>query len=287
MKIGAHTMTIARCCAAGLIAATFASGTPCFAQDVVKVGLIVPLTGPFTSAGKQLVAGARLYMQLKGDTVAGKKIELVIKDDTGSAEITKRLAQELVVNDKVSFLAGFGLTARRVGHGGDRNPKRKIPEVVMMATTSVITERSPYIVRTEFLGLHRRRPLPLATWAAEERDQESGNGASPDYAPRNRCRRLPSSKRFEALGGQVVMSLRVPLANPRISRRFFSVSLKSGPMRCSALSLRRRADFHREHGAVRPSRGLSTNPGSSSSPKATADGGRYRQPDRRRRRSAS
>ena len=93
---------------AGLIAAAVTIATPCFAEDVVKIGLIVPMTGPFTSTGKQLVAGAKLYMQSKGDIVAGKKIELVIKDDTGNADMTKRLAQELVVNDKVSFLAGLG-----------------------------------------------------------------------------------------------------------------------------------------------------------------------------------
>src|SRR5215813_15283378 len=102
-------MTIVRGFAA-LFFAVCAIAPPCLAQEVVKIGLIVPMTGPFTSTGKQLVAGARLYMQLKGDKVAGKKIELVIKDDTGNADLTKRLAQELVVNDKVSFLAGFGLT---------------------------------------------------------------------------------------------------------------------------------------------------------------------------------
>jgi branched-chain amino acid transport system substrate-binding protein len=96
--------------AVALFAMVFAGTPPAWAQDVVKIGLIVPLTGPFTSTGKQLVAGARLYMQLHGDVVAGKKIELVIKDDAGTADLTKRLAQELVVNDKVAILAGFGLT---------------------------------------------------------------------------------------------------------------------------------------------------------------------------------
>lgn len=209
MKIGAHTVTIARCCAAGLIAATFAGGTPCFAQDVVKVGLIVPLTGPFTSAGKQLLAGARLYMQLKGDTVAGKKIELVIKDDTGSAEITKRLAHELVVNDKVSFLAGFGLTPGALATAAIAT-EAKVPEVVMMAATAVITERSPYIVRTSFSV--PQTTVPLATWAAENGIKKVITVVS-DYAPGIDVE-TAFKQRFEALGGQVVMSLRVPLANP-------------------------------------------------------------------------
>src|SRR5437016_3752193 len=79
-------------------------------QEVVKVGLILPLTGQFSSSGKQMLPGARLYMAQKGDMVAGKKIQLIVKDDTGSADVGKRIAQELIVNDKVAFLAGFGLT---------------------------------------------------------------------------------------------------------------------------------------------------------------------------------
>src|SRR5476651_698075 len=84
-----------------LIAGLF-SIAPSLAQETVKIGMLVPMTGPFTPTGKQLLAGARLYMQQNGDTVAGKKIELIVRDDTGNADMTKRLAQELVVNDKVS-----------------------------------------------------------------------------------------------------------------------------------------------------------------------------------------
>ncbi|MET0732247.1 MAG: ABC transporter substrate-binding protein, partial [Casimicrobiaceae bacterium] len=76
-------------------------------SDVVKIGLILPLTGPFASTGRQIEAAARLYMAQNGATVAGKKIELIVKDDTGTPDIAKRIAQELV-NDKVAVLAGFG-----------------------------------------------------------------------------------------------------------------------------------------------------------------------------------
>jgi branched-chain amino acid transport system substrate-binding protein len=88
------------------LAATLAS-----AQDnKFKIGLILPMTGPFASTGKQIEAAARLYMAQNGDTVAGKKVELIVKDDTSAPDVTKRIAQELVVNDKVNVLAGFGLT---------------------------------------------------------------------------------------------------------------------------------------------------------------------------------
>src|SRR3974390_3690679 len=100
-------MNITRYYIAGLIAAIFCIATPVFAEDSVKIGLLVPLTGPFTPTGKQLVAGARLYMQQHGDIVAGKKIELIVKDDTGNADMTKRLPQEMVVNDTRSLFHRF------------------------------------------------------------------------------------------------------------------------------------------------------------------------------------
>lgn len=202
-------MTIARHFIIGLFAATISIATPCFAQSVVKIGLLVPMTGPFTSTGKQLVAGARLYMQLKGDTVAGKKIELIIKDDTGNADMTKRLAQELVVNDKVSFLAGFGLTPGALATAPIAT-EAKVPEVVMMAATSVITERSPYIVRTSFSV--PQTTVPLANWAAEYGIKTVVTVVS-DYAPGIDVE-TAFKQRFEAAGGKVIESLRVPLASP-------------------------------------------------------------------------
>ena len=201
-------MTIARCMA-GLVAAAVTIATPCFAEDVVKIGLIVPMTGPFTTTGKQLVAGAKLYMQSKGDIVAGKKIELVIKDDTGNADMTKRLAQELVVNDKVSFLAGFGLTPGALATAPIAT-EAKIPQIVMMAATSVVTERSPYIVRTSFSV--PQTTVPLANWAAANGIKKVVTVVS-DYAPGIDVE-TAFKQRFEAAGGQVIESLRVPLASP-------------------------------------------------------------------------
>src|SRR4051812_50059801 len=79
------------------------------AQETVKIGLILPMTGQQASTGKQIDAAVKLYQAQKGTTVAGKKVEVILKDDTSVPDVTKRLAQELVVNDKVAVLAGFGL----------------------------------------------------------------------------------------------------------------------------------------------------------------------------------
>jgi branched-chain amino acid transport system substrate-binding protein len=201
-----NAMNIARHFAAGLIATLLA--TPCLAQQTVKIGLLVPLTGPFTPTGKQLTAGARLYMQQNGDTVVGKKIELIVKDDTGNADMTKRLAQELVVNDKVSFLAGFGLTPGALATAPIAT-EAKIPEIVMMAATSIITERSPYIVRTSFSI--PQTTVPLANWAAANGIKTVVTVVS-DYAPGIDVE-TAFKRQFEGAGGKVIESLRVSLSS--------------------------------------------------------------------------
>jgi branched-chain amino acid transport system substrate-binding protein len=216
-------MMFARVCAVGILATAVTAGLPRVAQsvdqDVVKVGFIVPMTGPFASTGKQLVAGARLYMQLNGDTVAGKKVELVIKDDTGNADTTKRLAQELVVNDKVSLLAGFGLTPGALATAPIAT-EAKVPQIVMMAATSIITERSPYIVRTSFSV--PQTTVPLADWAAANGVKSVITVVS-DYAPGIDVE-TQFTQRFKAKGGQVIESLRVPLASPDFSPALQRVS---------------------------------------------------------------
>jgi branched-chain amino acid transport system substrate-binding protein len=170
---------------------------------------LAPMTGSFASTGKQLVAGAKLYMQLMGDTVAGKKIELIVKDDAGSADMTKRLAQELVVNDKVAVLAGFGVTPGALATAPIAT-EAKIPEIVMMAATSVVTERSPYIVRTSFSV--PQTIVPLADWAAANGIKRVVTVVS-DFAPGVEVE-TAFKQRFEAAGGTVIESLRVPLASP-------------------------------------------------------------------------
>ena len=95
----------------GVVAAAFGLGAfSALAQDTVKIGLILPMTGPFASTGRQIDSAIKVYMAKHGSTVAGKKIEVILKDDAGTADTTRRLAQELVVNDKVAIIAGFGLT---------------------------------------------------------------------------------------------------------------------------------------------------------------------------------
>src|SRR5438045_1484608 len=119
-----------------------------FAADPVKIGLVLPMSGPFAAYGKQIEHGVKLYLATNGDTFGGRKVELIVKDDSPgtSGDVSKRLAQELVVNDKVDVLAGFGLTPAALAVA-PVSAEAKKPMVIMNAATSVITTRSPYIVR--------------------------------------------------------------------------------------------------------------------------------------------
>src|SRR3954468_19450686 len=135
------TACVAIACALGLAGAQ--------GQETVKIGFILPMTGGQASTGKQIDNAVKLYMQQKGDTVAGKKIEVILKDDAAVPDNTKRIAQELIVNDKVNVIAGFGVTPAALA-AAPLATQAKIPEIVMAAGTSIITERSPYIVRTSF-----------------------------------------------------------------------------------------------------------------------------------------
>ena len=181
-----------------------------YAQDAVfKIGLILPLTGPFASTGKQLEAGARLYLSQLGDTVAGKKVQLIVKDDTGVPDVTKRMAQELIVNDKVQVLAGFGLTPLAMATAPIAT-QSKTPMVVMAAATSSVTEASPYIVRTSFTV--PQVVTILADWAIKNDIKRIVSLVS-DYAPGVDSETF-FNQRFTAQGGTVIEALRVPLRSP-------------------------------------------------------------------------
>lgn len=190
-------------------AALLAHVAPACAQDEFKIGLILPLTGPFTSTGKQLEAAVRLYMAQHGSTVAGKKVVLVVKDDAASPDTTKRLAQELVVNEKVNVLAGFGLTPLAFATAPIAT-QAKTPMVVMAAATSSVTNASPYIVRSSFTV--PQVVTVLADWAAKNNVKRVVSLVT-DYAPGVDSEKF-FKEQFIANGGTVMETLRVPLRNP-------------------------------------------------------------------------
>jgi branched-chain amino acid transport system substrate-binding protein len=178
------------------------------AQDV-KIGFILPMTGQQQSTGRQEAAAAKLYMAQHGATVAGKKIELIVKDDGAVPDNTKRIAQDLIVNDKVTFLAGFGVTPAALAVAPLAS-EGKTPEIVTAAGTSIITEKSPYIARTSFTLA--QSTVPMADWAAQNGIRKVVSMVS-DYAPGADAEKSFKDE-FTKKGGQVLDSIRFPLANP-------------------------------------------------------------------------
>jgi branched-chain amino acid transport system substrate-binding protein len=178
-------------------------------DDVVNVGLILPMTGPSASTGKQEQAGAQLYMQQHGDMVAGKKIVLIIKDDTGAPDVTKRIAQELIGNDKAKALLGFGLTPLALAVAPVAT-EAKVPEIVTAAGTAMITEKSPFIARTSFTLPQAAEPM--AEWALKNNIHKVVTLVT-DYGPGVDAEKW-FSEPFEKGGGTVVEKIRVPLKNP-------------------------------------------------------------------------
>jgi len=179
------------------------------AQQALKIGLIEPMTGPFASTGKQVDAAVKLYLAEHGDVVAGRKIEVLLRDDTGVApETTKRFAQELVTNDHAEILAGFGLTPLAFAAAPVAS-EAKTPMIVMSAGTLIIPQRSPYILRTSFTL--PQQTAPMALWAAKH-DIKKVYTLVTDYGPG-----LDAETTFKTVftaNGGAVDSARVPLNNP-------------------------------------------------------------------------
>jgi branched-chain amino acid transport system substrate-binding protein len=202
-----HKRTIIQAAVCG---ALLAAGPFALAQDnVFKIGLVLPMTGQQATTGRQVEAAAKLWMAQNGDTVAGKKVQLIVKDDTSLPDVTRRLAQELVVNEKVNVLAGFGITPSAMATAPIAT-QSKTPEVVMAAATSAITEASPYIVRTSFTL--PQVSVALADWAAKNSIKRVVTLVS-DYGPGIDAEKY-FKERLLLSGGQVPESLRVPLRNP-------------------------------------------------------------------------
>jgi branched-chain amino acid transport system substrate-binding protein len=193
---------------AGLAAAALTQN-PAAAQEPLKIGLSIPMTGAgFNAVGRQIGAAVRLYMAQHGDTVAGRKIELIIRDDGGVADNARRLVQEMIVNDKVAIIGG-GITPTALAIA-PLVTQAKIATVVLVSGASITVDKSPYMVRTGFtLG---QSSGIMGEWAAKNGSKRVVTLVN-DWAPG-----IEAETAFKASlaagGGEVVESIRIPLANP-------------------------------------------------------------------------
>jgi branched-chain amino acid transport system substrate-binding protein len=179
------------------------------AQETIKIGFSAPMTGPFAPNGKQMVAAAKFFVEQAGTSLAGKKVELIIRDDRGAPDQAKRIAQEMVVNSKVAILAGYNNTPVALAVA-PISVEARIPQIVMAAGTSIITERSPYITRT--FATQAQLCVPMARWAAKNGIKKIATMVS-DFAPGHDSEKS-FSEEFKAKGGDILEALRVPLQNP-------------------------------------------------------------------------
>ena len=189
----------------GIAALTFGSAE---AQNTVKIGMVMPLTGTLAAAGKQVVAGARLYLAEHGDTVAGKHVELIVRDDTSSFDVGKRLIQEAIVNHEADLIAGG--TTGDLSASASIITEAKVPTVIMLASTSAVIDKSEYFVRSSCTLA--QSSVIIADWAARTGIKNVITLTS-DFAPGHEAE-ASFKARFLAAGGQIVDSIRVPLQNP-------------------------------------------------------------------------
>ena len=195
--------------ALGLAAGVLAASAAAQAKDLT-VGLIVPMSGPFAAHGKQITHGIDLYLAEHQQTLGGRKVKLIIKDYTGIAPaVAKRLAQELLVKDKVDILAGFTLTPNAFSVAPLAS-EAKVPMVVLNAATSSITEKSPNIVRVSMTL--PQDTAPMAQWAHANGIKKVYTLVA-DYGPGHDAE-AQFKKTFVALGGQIVGEVRTPVNTP-------------------------------------------------------------------------
>jgi len=180
------------------------------AADDLKIGVVIPMSGPFASHGKQMTNGLNLFLAQNGDTVAGRKVKLIIKDDTGVAPaVAKRQAQELLIKDKVDILAGFTLTPNAFSVA-PLATEAKVPMVILNAATSSITEKSPNIVRVSMTL--PQVTAPMAQWAYDNGIKNIYTLVA-DYGPGHDAEKQ-FKKTFTELGGTIVGEVRTPVKNP-------------------------------------------------------------------------
>src|SRR6201984_51334 len=190
------------------IGVSISAATSAGAEGVVKVGMVMPMNGALAAAGQQVLAGARLYMKQHGETVAGKKIELIVKDDAPSGETGKRLIQELIVNDNVDVIGG-GLTADLMPSAPLFTETKK-PAVVMLSSTTTVVEKSPFFVRTS-CTLAQSSAI-MADWAIKTGLTKAVTLVT-EFAPGLEAEETFTSN-YKAGGGQIAEAIRVPLRNP-------------------------------------------------------------------------
>jgi branched-chain amino acid transport system substrate-binding protein len=183
--------------------------TSAVADDVLKMGVSIPLTGAgFNAVGRQLAGALKLYVQQHGTEVAGRKLELIVRDDAGVADNARRIVQDMIVNDKVGLI-GIGITPTSLAVAS-LSTEAKVPTLVLSSGASVTVTRSPYMVRAGFL--QSQQAWIMADWAFKNGSKRVVTLVN-DWAPGIESE-TAFRARFGQAGGEIIEAIRIPLANP-------------------------------------------------------------------------
>jgi branched-chain amino acid transport system substrate-binding protein len=177
------------------------------AQEKIKIGVIADFTGPFAMSGTMLRQGMETYLSAVGTKVGGKEIELIWRDVGNQNPVAaKQAAEELIVHDKVSILAGFDLTPQVAAVAAVAN-QAKIPTVIEIPSTPSLMKMSPYFLRVS--NNMQSTVWPGADWAAKNGKKRAYIAVS-DYAPGHEVQ-ATFKRKFTELGGEIVGEDRIPL----------------------------------------------------------------------------
>lgn len=175
--------------------------------DTIKVGVLTPMSGPFSDYGQQFSQAIEAYQTQHGSSVNGSEIEFIYKDLSGPNPARARsLAQEMIVRDGVDYLAGFVFTPNAFAVAPLIN-QAKVPTVIFNAATSAITKESEYFVRTSYTL--PQVSVPVARYARDN-DIETVVTMVTDYGPGIDAE-VSFVEEFTATGGTVVETIRMPL----------------------------------------------------------------------------
>ena len=178
--------------------------------QTVKIGFMGTYSGPGAAQGDQLDKGVKLFMKLNGDKLPpGVKVEIITRDDTGpNPDVAKRVAQELIVREKVNYLTGF-VWSPNMAAIGPLTTEAKVPYVSMNAAAARVMINAPYMARTSFTLW--QSAYPLGQWAAKK--YKKAYTAVSDFAPGHEAEE-GFIKGFKEGGGEILGSVRIPVANP-------------------------------------------------------------------------
>ena len=175
----------------------------------VKIGVVLPFSGPNADLGHQIDKAFDLYIKLHAKDLAPNKVQIIKRDEgppTGA--VAKRVTTELITNDKVQLVTGFVFSPSAIALAPVIN-QAKIPMVIANAGTAWITNLSPYIVRLSFSMWHPA--FPMGSYAYSVIGCKTAAVAYTDFPPgKDSVEAFETG--FKKAGGKVVLS--IPMGSP-------------------------------------------------------------------------